>query len=50
MNYLQDPIRYHEFVRWFADGEMGTNVEKMRQVDTLATQWASLLTRQSGLK
>ncbi len=49
MIYNHDPVSFREIVRWFEDGELGMNVDKIRRIDNLVNQWASILTRQAVL-
>ncbi|MHA1673721.1 MAG: hypothetical protein ACTSYI_08830 [Promethearchaeota archaeon] len=50
MIYKQAPINYREIVRWFVEGELVMDVGKIRRIDALVNQWASILTRQAALK
>ncbi len=50
MIYHQAPIHFREIVRWFEGGELVMDVEKFRRIDSLANQWARILTRQASLK
>ena len=50
MIYHQAPIHFREIVRWFEGGELVMNVDKMRRIDILTSQWANILTRQAALR